>query len=400
MNLPVSRGETVGHWPDQWQRVLLEAAARRDQRAIDAWEAWAARFGTASNDKSVTAIFPAVYVNLSALNYSGPGMRELRSAYQQTWMTNQLRNRGLTDLLQSLQAASVDSIPLKGISLALFYYGDLGARRMGDVDLLVRPSELGQVSRVLAANGWNSEDEIPPAHLMPFIHAMGWRHPKWGALDLHWMPFTVDCSAAATAAFWKRAKRKDLNEASMLVPSTTDMLVHMCFHSRKPDRQAICRWVLDLLMLLDSRDDEVEWAELVDRARHYGMVAPVRDALAYVRREFEANVPDAIIEQLAEIETTDRDRRRYQQLSRPSRRGSVGRMISTHWWRYSAGCACEKRKRNPVGFVRYVLAYGRLRYRCRSVPQILKGLLSSRPGSERHPASTSETKEVSAKTPG
>jgi hypothetical protein len=55
--------------------------------------------------------------------------------------------------VRRLADAGVDAIPFKGPTLAALAYGDAGARRSNDLDVLVRPADLARAADALAATG-------------------------------------------------------------------------------------------------------------------------------------------------------------------------------------------------------------------------------------------------------
>ena len=116
---------------------------------------------------------------------------------------------------------------------------------------------------------------------------------------------------------------------------------------------------------------------MVERAQQVGMLGPVRDTISYLHREFAGQVPEKTVSRLAGASTTEEDQRRYRQLSRSDRSGSFRNMMATHWWRYRAGCDSTQRRRSLLGFTRYLFAYGRHRYRCRSIAGIARGIVIS-----------------------
>ncbi|REK24778.1 MAG: hypothetical protein DWQ42_12965 [Planctomycetota bacterium] len=363
--------------PNRDQRRLLRAALGPDAQAGDAWRAWRARYPRplVECEPAARSLFPLIYTNLSRAGYDGPDLAELRELYERTWIANQVRARGLVELLRAFRQAGIVAMPMKGMALALFYYDDLAVRPMGDVDLLIRPGDLEAASQILTASGWQADQELPPEHLRPYLVATGWDHARFGPLDLHWNPYTVDVTDETCRGLWQRAVVRSALGVEILVPDTTDLLVHMGFHSRKADPQSAARWVADLLQLVADKKAPVRWSELVSRATEFGMVGPVRDALIYLREQFAADVPDDVLCDLIARPLSDVDHRRYEGLARDSSPASVGAMISLHWQHYTAGCRGAGRWPTPWGFARYALSYGRHRYGCHTVAEVADGVL-------------------------
>ncbi len=328
--------ETLTHgsrqWPTASQRLLLQATVFDGDSALRAWREW-----RASNDLDAASPFvlPALYLNLNRLAPKAPEIARLREAYQFAWTRTQKVVRTASVVLRLLQRAGITPTILKGVPLVLFHYRDGGARRMQDVDMLIQPSEVAAATAALAAGGWAPRFHLPPEHLRPFSPACAYTHPNWMELDLHWRPFTIDCPAAVEERFHQRTQPRVVLGVPVRVPDTTDLLFFTCFHSRKRDAQASCRWVVDALTLIQRVDPPIDWDALLDRAGDAGLLLPIRDTLSYLQREFDAAIPADVLWRAAQTPATTLDLTRYERLSKPR---NLPELVQLHWWLYSGGC--------------------------------------------------------------
>ena len=85
-----------------------------------------------------------------------------------------------------------------------------------------------------------------------------------------------------------------------------------------------------------------------------GLVLPVSDVLNYLRREFEAPVPEEVLRRAAALPVSSTDVVRYQRLSTPR---NLSELIVLHWWLYSGGCRVRGLRAERARFVRYCLEY-------------------------------------------
>lgn len=93
---------------------------------------------------------------------------------------------------QHFDAAGIDWISFKGLSLAIRAYGTLAVKQSNDIDLLVAPERAIEACGVLAASGYarfNPGPEIADDQLATWIRAakeVGWKHPATGLIvELH-----------------------------------------------------------------------------------------------------------------------------------------------------------------------------------------------------------------------
>ncbi len=91
------------------------------------------------------------------------------------------------DLIFQLHDAQIDTVLMKGTSIAYSIYDDPSARRRGDSDLLVNPTDLHRTRMILANNGWYKRDD---PHGLSFQET--WLHNMAEffihSIDLHWEP--------------------------------------------------------------------------------------------------------------------------------------------------------------------------------------------------------------------
>ena len=102
-----------------------------------------------------------------------PYAAALAGDYRQTLVANTLLMRNLGQLLPALADVGVRPIVLKGALLANVYYPDLGARPMGDLDLLIRPEESTAVQQVFTTMGFAAHGEWGVEGAVYFRNAQG-----------------------------------------------------------------------------------------------------------------------------------------------------------------------------------------------------------------------------------
>ena len=100
----------------------------------------------------------------------GGGARgALEEAYQNGAARNALLLRDAAEIQLALRGAGAESVALKGAALVAAHYPALGARHVGDLDLLVRRDDLGRVREALARLGMRqaAANPVPPPRPTP-----------------------------------------------------------------------------------------------------------------------------------------------------------------------------------------------------------------------------------------
>ena len=347
------------NWPTASQRLLLRAALREREAALNAWDEWQAHNDINALDHASFFILPQLFLNLRRLDVQHPGMEMLRGIYRYAWCKNQKATRSFVEVLRLFEQSGIETILLKGAPLVLFHYRDLGARLMNDVDLLIREADLPAATALLRDSQWNPTKPLPPGDFLPFVHAAAYTHAKWLELDLHWRAFTVDCPPDAEARLWNRVLRRDVWGLAVSVPDPTDLLLLTCYHGRKGDVHTACRWVIDATMLIENAQPPIDWNALLERAGQTGLLAPLRDALTFLRQEFDAAVPDDVLQRAWSVPSTTEDRTRYEKLlSGFHLRGlSLWGLLAFHWTRYAGVRRGRGQRAGLFGFAQYLLAF-------------------------------------------
>jgi hypothetical protein len=249
-----------------------------------------------------------------------------------------LRERGLGVLL------------LKGPALiARCYGGDAGLRPMGDVDVLVNAGDVDRAAACLGEQGWRG---ISPAqhplrpHSTPFVSTQG-------VLDLHAYALEDGWAPGLDAPFWDAAEAVPLLDATVLVPSPTDLLFLACAHAGRWDWDTPYRWIPDAMAVLTC-GAPIDWDRLVLHAERRALGPRVREALAYLATRLDAPVPDAVAGRLREPRASAFERRaRCARATRPEDRSLVD-AAALHASEYRRLVAVGALGRGPRGIVEAV----------------------------------------------
>jgi Uncharacterised nucleotidyltransferase len=150
--------------------------------------------------------------------------------------TNERRLVAAKELLEQLHRAGIDCVVLKGMLFGLEVYGDPGYKRMNDIDILVRLSDVPAVMEIYRGADMFSSSTVLGTDATPKPHRS--HHlpsfvSKDGALVVgtHWglitplSPYTIDY-----AAIWSRVRPIDFYGSPAFAMSHEDNLHHLCVH--------------------------------------------------------------------------------------------------------------------------------------------------------------------------
>jgi hypothetical protein len=223
-------------------------------------------------------------------------LEALREAHQGSSAGNALLLHDLARVQGTLEKAGVASVALKGTALVAAYYPSVGARYVGDIDLLVGPRDLEAASRALAAAGLRPPEGQLPSWLGAEDPAMA-RNPgadhllplaTWGGaiLELH---DRAPGGGPAAEEVLGRSRRIDWQGRSLTIPAPLDLAGIACVHAlvkHRTEWHLRARHVADLHALMAA--GPIPWDEVRARYGAGAGAAAIDDSLALLeaaRRE-------------------------------------------------------------------------------------------------------------------
>jgi len=287
--------ETRGLWPSEAHALLLDAALAPPPAAEEAWRRWRARADFRRYEEidwHTCRLLPAVYRHLSTQGVEDPWFAKMRELCRHMWARDLVRRRELRRALELLGAADVPVLLLKGEALLSGGYVPRDGRRtMVDSDVMIHAADLARVALLLEANGWRPKhSSIDPASKR---HAYTWASPEGFEVDVHVRLLPVPFKALRFETLAVHATTEDLEGLSVRVPHATELLLHASVNGRAYLEQGPVPslWLADVALLTRQRRRPIDWERLLDLARAFDLVLPVRDALGYARERFGLEVP-------------------------------------------------------------------------------------------------------------
>ncbi len=198
-------------------------------------------------------------------------------------------------LARGLDDAGIPSLLMKGAALLLSVYDRPDLRPMADVDLLVRAEDVPRADKVLCGLGCRRgrgqvRDDFFPRYYYEREYVTGHTVPL--RIDLHARPLRPAryWGTVPDDDFWAGARRMTLDGAQVRVPSHESMVIHLAAHAACHGSSRLL-WLYDIKRYVDAHGWDVDWPLLVDRARRWRLVLPVRQALARVEAVWGRTVP-------------------------------------------------------------------------------------------------------------
>jgi len=224
-----------------------------------------------------------------------PGFRDRLCEYRTARLAhNQELLRASVEVRSALADTELGCLFLKGLYFGHRFYGDANRRHQGDVDVLVRGSQLEAALGVLARLGYdvntNLDDGKPVAERLREIrgrmpakapHAVTVRR---GAtrLDLHWCLNSRSLGRIDEEPLWAARHRFQLSGHEFETLSDEHTLAFLLVSLCEDLRRGACRakHFLDLYFILRALDPHVDWEAFCERQREQGVLKVSINVLA------------------------------------------------------------------------------------------------------------------------
>lgn len=313
-------------WPTPLEAAVLRAATLDPDAGSRAWREHRADIDipTLSNPE-LYRLLPAVYANLRATGADDPDLQLMKGLYRRTFYANRMLLHHTLPGLETLRAASIEPVVLKGLAIALLHGGDLAARPMGDIDVVVSPNDASTALKCLEHHGWSRhEDPVSPSALVRWRPGINCTTPDGGKLDLHWRlrrsappphePEPDDFGSAEVVDL-------PIPEGPVLrALAPADLLLYTIEHGVRAGSDAHVRWAFDAAVIARSTGDALDWKRLVRMAGVRRSTVQVRNALTYLVEVLDIELPADIRQTLRSAPVERRERTVFAVISgaRPS----------------------------------------------------------------------------------
>jgi hypothetical protein len=234
------------------RRAVLAATADTPI-ALEAWSALLAETDFADISRSTQRLAPMVYLNLK----DAPDVAErgrLRGAYKYAWSKNHNLIAFLVPIVSDLGSAGINYRIAKGIAIQLAL-GIVGARVVGDVDLVISRDDVEVAKKILEKNGFRC-NSVSACGLHPpsAIHnALDFNNGD-AHIDVH-VAELKDPSRLLIEMLREPPRRVDYAGSTVLIPSPELLLLHSATHGKASASETdFSQSVTDIALLLPACD--------------------------------------------------------------------------------------------------------------------------------------------------
>ena len=194
--------------------------------------------------------------------------------------------------LQALREARVECAPIRGVALMERVYGEIVARPMGDIDMLVRRCELDALREVLSSLGYREMDRRPGfseafSYSLKFLVERSFTIVVEPHLSIAYPPALARLDMDAV---WARCVPTAVVGEPALSLCLEDTLLHLALHIAHRDHPPLV-WLWELDWLVRAEADDADWDLFVSSAREIGVERIVGHVLAELESVLDTPIP-------------------------------------------------------------------------------------------------------------
>lgn len=206
----------------------------------------------------------------------------------------------LANILRQFEERGLPCVPLRGLALAERLYGDITARPMGDLDLLVRRRDLPAVTGLLGDLGFRELDRRP-GFARAFSYTLEFLKDRHGGLvvEPHWtLTYPPFVDRIDMEGVWERCVRGRVVGVDTWLLGREDLLLHLCLHLAHRGGTAPLLWAYELDRLVRLEGEALDWSRVLSVARQGELQFLLSPVLGQVKTLFAAPVPEPVLGQL------------------------------------------------------------------------------------------------------
>jgi hypothetical protein len=345
-----------GCWPTRDQELLLRAALLQREPALESWNEWKRTVNIDVMDYGSHRMVPQLYRNLQRQGVKDPLMDRLKGVYRYYLYKNEILMHRIGILLAAFEEAGINTLVLKGAALIQLYYRESGLRPMLDADVLVHAHQAELAMDLLTRLRWKPVRYKRPQMAIPILHSTPFEDEGGRQLDLHWHLFWECFNANDDDDYWANALPIKIGGVQTLALNPTDQLLHTCWHGARWNEVPPIRWVADAMAIMGESAEEIDWARLMQKAQKHRIIMPVKDALEYLKKTFNAPVPDSLLLSLSAVPISKIERENYEVTLNPMAPPTTTKILRLLYYDYRWLSSSTSSRSKSLAFAKHLQA--------------------------------------------
>lgn len=222
-------------------------------------------------------------------------IKGLRVSSLASLAANSFYKKELIRILTNLAEKDIPVIPLKGIFLSEYLYGDVQSRDQSvDVDLLVREQDVARVTSALEALGYALR---PAGETEKYLWSRSFVKPGMPAIDLHWDITMMVRSRERIDSLWRAARSQNVPILYYYF-GPEELLLYLSAHLVNSGAFRQLRHIRDVEHLIEKYGSEINWNSVVRKSRRWRLSGSLYASLILIRQSSGRIFPAKVLREL------------------------------------------------------------------------------------------------------
>jgi hypothetical protein len=279
-------------FPNQEESLFLKLILSSDTDFPLLFSQWEQHIIFDDINYATLRLLPLLYLRMQSLKISSQLFGKIQGVYKLIWFKNQQLLHQVRAIDELFNKHGIDVILLKGIPLILETYHDIGARFLGDADILIDPAKTEKAISLLMANGWKLVNPKLPnfsqfsyVSLQRLIREFHFVNKQNIDIEIHWriFPFSKRDEIYKPVLFediFNRSRLINYRGKTYRSMSPEDILLHVIVHGSVSNSHRTLRWVADAVTII--RTHSIHWQQFWGRVEQYGFSVEIFFAFSYL----------------------------------------------------------------------------------------------------------------------
>ncbi len=198
---------------------------------------------------------------------------------------------------------------------------------MGDVDLLIRASDLPRAQEMLTRQGYAFYPDRAEEFDQGFGRAKTFTRqaPYPLSVDLHWRLLEWPRGPQATVLtewLWDGAVQRTVADIPALVLSPEAQVLHLTSHLAKHRWQRLL-WFYDIAQVVRCYEDKLDWDLILAKAKEFEILKALQVTLARTVELFAPPVPPGVLERLESARPSLREKAAFALLTARDKHAAI-----------------------------------------------------------------------------
>ncbi len=225
-----------------------------------------------------------------------------KTAYTAVRFNNEIFREDLQQLIRVFNDRQIPLLLYKGLLLAETVYGDIGRRKMNDIDLLVRKSDWSKIQDIIALLNYTYECAPCKINLSSPVpldrhNNIAFLNKKNTRLEFHFNFFWLDFPYFQDKNVFTGSPEIDFAGGKILTPSLEDHLLLLCLGLVNYGYRELGR-ICNINEFIRYYNGKIDWERLIKRAQEKTVSVFLYYGLLFSARLLDTKLPEGVLERL------------------------------------------------------------------------------------------------------